>query len=183
MAKSEYILRDELSHVYAALMPANRLVCKVCEVTGLRVGDVVALRTEQLRKGQRFSVREAKTGKSRRIYIPLQLYDELLSQAGDVWVFESPRDREKHRCRQTIWADIKRAAKAFRLPQNVSPHTLRKYYAVELWEGSGDMAKVAKALNHAPEHPETTMLYIMAAELYRVKYQAKAKTQKRRARV
>lgn len=183
MAKSEYILRDDLSHVYAALMPANRLVLQVSEHTGLRISDVLSLRTEQLRKGQRITVREAKTGKSRRIYLPKQLHDDLLAQAGKDWVFESPRDPAKHRCRQTIWADIKRAAKAFRLPQNVSPHTLRKYYAVNLWEGSGDMAKVAKVLNHAPDHPETTMLYIMAAELYRVKYQAKAKSQKRRARV
>lgn len=173
VAKSEYILRDDLSHVYAALMPANRLALQVSEHTGLRISDVLALRTEQLSKGQRLTVREAKTGKGRRVYLPQQLHADLLAQAGKEWVFTSPRNPTKHRTRQAVWADIKRAAKAFRLPQNVSPHTLRKYYAVELWERCGDMSKVAAALNHAPEHPETTMLYVMAAELYRVKYQAR----------
>lgn len=167
---AEYIPREELGHVYAALMPANRLVCQVSEATGLRVGDVLALRTEQVSKGQRFTVREAKTGKSRRIYIPRFLHSQILDQAGSDWVFESPRDPAKHRTRQAVWADIKRAAKAFRLPQNVSPHSLRKVYAVDQWESTGDLGKVAKQLNHSEYHPETTMLYAMARELYRRKY-------------
>lgn len=162
--------KDELAHVYAALMPANRLACQVAEHTGLRIGDVLALRTETVRKGQRFTVRERKTGKSRRIYIPRKLHDELIAQAGEAWVFPSPKDPEKHRTRQTVWADLKRAAKAFRLPQQVSPHSLRKVYAVEEWERSGDLGKVCKQLNHSPYHPETTMLYAMARELYKRKY-------------
>lgn len=167
---TDYIPADELGHVYAALMPANRLVCQVSAATGLRVGDVLSLRTEQLRKGQRITVREHKTGKSRRVYIRRDLWSELMSQAGQEWVFESPRDPEKHRTRQAVWADIKRAAKAFRLPQNVAPHSLRKVYAVEEWERTGDLGKVGKALNHSPWHPETTMLYAMARELYRRRY-------------
>lgn len=170
MSTAEYVPREEMAHVYAALMPANRLVCQVSAATGLRVGDVLALRTEQLRKGQRFTVRESKTGKSRRIYIPRLLHSQLSAQAGSEWVFESPRDSAKHRTRQTVWADIKRAAKAFRLPQNVSPHSLRKVYAVDQWESTGDLGKVGKQLNHSPWHPETTMIYAMARELYRRKY-------------
>lgn len=168
--RADYVLKEELAHVYAALMPTNRLVCQVAEHTGLRIGDVLALRTETVRKGQRFTVRESKTGKSRRIYIPRLLHSQLLAQAGDVWVFPSPRDSAKHRTRQTVWADIKRAAKAFRLPQNVSPHSLRKVYAVGEWERTGDLAKVGQQLNHSPYHPETTMIYAMARELYRRKY-------------
>lgn len=169
--KTDYVLADDLSHVYAALMPANRLACQVAEHTGLRIGDVLALRTEQLRKGQRLTVREAKTGKSRRVYIPRDLHDQLLEQAGNEWVFEGARDPAKHRTRQAVWADVKRAAKAFRLPQNLAPHSLRKVYAVRAWEHCGDLAEVGRLLNHAPDHPETTMIYVMAAELYRRRYQ------------
>lgn len=173
MSRVEYVPRDELGHVYAALMPANRLACQVSEVTGLRIGDVLSLRTEQLRKGQRLTVRESKTGKGKRIYLPRRLYDEVMAQAGAAWVFESPRDSSKHRTRQAVWADIKRAAAAFRLRQNVGPHSLRKVYAVDQWERSGDLGKVGKALNHSPWHPETTMIYAMAAELYRRKYKGR----------
>lgn len=173
MAAADYVPRDELGHVYAALMPANRLACQVSAVTGLRIGDVLALRTEQLRKGQRFTVRESKTGKARRIYIPRALHSQLLAQAGAVWVFEGRRGPEHHRTRQAVWADLKRAARAFRLPQNVAPHSMRKVYAVDEWERTGDLGKVGKALNHSPWHPETTMIYAMAAELYRRKFSGK----------
>lgn len=167
---AEYVPREELGHVYAALISANRLACQVAEHTGLRIGDVLSLRTEQLRKGQRLTVRESKTGKSKRIYLPRKLYDDLMAQVGDAWVFASPKDATKHRTRQAVWADVKRAARAFRMPQNVAPHSLRKVYAVGEWERSGDLGKVGRQLNHSEYHPETTMLYAMAAELYRRKY-------------
>lgn len=167
---TDYVPEEELGHVYAALMPANRLACQVSVVTGLRIGDVLALRTEQLRKGQRITVRECKTGKSRRIYIPRLLHSQLLAQAGQQWVFEGRGGPDTHRTRQAVWADLKRAAKAFRLPQNVAPHSMRKVYAVEEWERTGDLGKVGRALNHSPWHPETTMIYAMARELYRRKF-------------
>ena len=75
----------------AALTPANRLVCRVCVATGLRVGDVVALRTDQLKA--QFWITEQKTGKRRRVNLTKQLLGELLDQAGDVWVFPGSRLR------------------------------------------------------------------------------------------
>lgn len=170
MATAEYVPKEELGHVYAALMPANRLACQVSEATGLRIGDVLALRTERLRKGQRFTVHEAKTGKSKRIYLPKQLYYELLTQAGEAWVFPSPRNPEKHRTRQAVWADLKQAARKCGLRQNVGPHSMRKVYAVHELERTGDVKAVGRALNHTPTHPETTLIYAMSEELYRSKY-------------
>lgn len=43
---TEYLLNEQMEHVLAALTPYNRLVMRVCLHTGLRVGDVLALRTE-----------------------------------------------------------------------------------------------------------------------------------------
>lgn len=164
---TEYLLRREMEHVFAALTPANRLVCRVCAHTGLRVGDVLELRTEQLRP--QMWVEERKTKKRKRINLPKRLYEELRQQAGKVWVFPSPRDWRKHRTRQAVWHDVKRAAKAFRLPQNVGIHSLRKRYAVEQLEHSrGNYAKVQKLLNHADM--ATTMVYAMSYELYKRKY-------------
>ena len=58
-------------------MPQNRLIARVCLHTGLRVGDVVALRTQEI--GQQFMVREAKTGKRRRVGLPENLQGLILS--------------------------------------------------------------------------------------------------------
>lgn len=164
---TEYLLWREMEHVFAALTPANRLVCEVCVATGLRVGDVVALRTEQL--APQFWIVEQKTGKRRRVNLTKEMLAKLRAQAGEVWVFEGARDPERHRTRQAVWWDVKRAAKAFRLPQNVGVHSLRKVYAVEqLRRGKGNVAKVQRALNHSDA--ATTMVYAMAYQLYCAKY-------------
>lgn len=156
-----------MQHVFAALMPGNRLACRVAVHTGLRIGDVLALRSDKLR--QQMWVTEAKTGKRKRVNLPGLLYGELMAQAGRVWVFESPKDWRKHRTRQAVWADVKRAAKAFRLPQNVAVHSLRKRYAVDqLARAGGNFERVRKLLNHADM--ATTMIYAMSYQLYLAKY-------------
>lgn len=164
---TEYLLHREMEHVLAALMPGNRMVCRVCVATGLRVGDVVALRTEQL--ARQFWITESKTGKRRRVNLTDELLRQLKAQAGTVWVFPSPKDPSKHRTRQVVWWDVKRASRAFRLPQNVAVHSLRKVYAVELLRLSkGNVGRVQRALNHSDA--TTTMIYAMAYEVYRAKY-------------
>lgn len=166
---TEYLLDREIEHVLAALTPSNALVCQVCLHTGLRVSDVLSLKTEQIKP--RFWVTEAKTGKRRIVGLPDALREAILSQAGKVWAFPG-RFGNKPRTRQAVWKDVKRAAKLFRLNQNVAPHSFRKVYAVDLMEKYGDIEKVQRALNHGSE--TTTMIYAMAAELLKAKRLKKA---------
>ncbi len=164
---TEYLVWREMEHVLAALTPANRLVCRVCVATGLRVGDVVSLRSAAL--ARQFWITEQKTGKRRRVNLTDELLSQLQAQAGPVWVFSSPKDPQKHRTRQAVWWDVKRAAKAFRLPQNVAPHSLRKLYAVDLLNRcGGNLGRVQRALNHSDA--ATTMIYAMSWQLYQSKY-------------
>lgn len=167
--KTEYLLHREVEHVLAALMPVNRVVMRVCIHTGLRVGDVLALRTDQI--APRFWVTEQKTKKRRIVGLPADLLADMRKIAGKKYVFEHSRDPERHRTRQAVWKDVKRAARAFRLPQNVAPHSARKVYAVDLLAKYGDIAKVQRALNHSG--PSVTMIYAMADQLYRQKYHKK----------
>lgn len=155
-----YIDGDQLELVLALLTPPNRLACQLALHTGLRIGDVLALKTDQLRP--RLTVKEAKTGKSRRVTIPKKLLADIRDQAGDTWAWPG-RDPTKHRTRQAVWADIKRAQKACRLNSNIGPHSLRKTYAVRQYAKSGDLGKVQAALNHSDM--AVTMLYAMADHL------------------
>ena len=168
---TEYLIRREMEHVLAALTPSNRLVCRVCLQTGLRVGDVVSLRTDQL--GRQFWLVEAKTKKRRRVNLPGELLGQIRAQAGEVWAFPGKRPG-KHRTRQAVWADVKRAAKAFRIRQNIAPHSFRKIYAVELMRRCGDVRRVQRALNHSD--CATTMIYVMAAELLDAKQRRTSKS-------
>lgn len=171
--RTEYLFRHEVDLVLAALMPENRLVMRVALHTGLRIGDVLQLRPEQLKP--RFWVTEQKTKKRRQIGLPEPLLRDLQEAAGKWWVFPG-RDPRKHRTRQAVWKDVKRAAKAFRLPVNVGPHSARKVYAAELMAKYGDIERIRRALNH--NSAIVTMVYAMA-EQQRL---AKAQTRKSRKR-
>lgn len=169
--RTEYMLDREVELVLAALTETNRLVMRTALHTGLRIGDVLALTPDKLKP--HFWVTEQKTGKARQIGLPEPLLSDLKSHAGEKWVFPG-RNPDKHHTRQAVWKDVKRAAAAFRLRQNVGPHSARKVYAVDLLKKYGDIAKVKKALNHSSE--AVTLIYAMAD------MQLEAKYKRRRAR-
>lgn len=168
--KTEYLLQREVDGVLSVLTPANALVMRVALHTGLRVGDCLALKTAQLQP--RFWVTESKTGKRRQVGLPEPLLSDLKKQAGEVWCFEGRRPG-KPRTRQAVWKDVKRAARALRLPQNVGPHSARKVFAVELLGKYGDIDRVRRALNHSSE--AVTLIYAMADR------QLESKQRRRRA--
>ena len=168
--KAEYLLNEQVKLVLAVLTPVNRLVLRTMLHTGLRVGDVLALRTDQLKS--RFWLTEQKTGKRRFVGLTADLLADLRANAGETWVFEHRTDPKRHRCRQAVWKDLKRAAAAFRLPQNVTPHSARKVYAVELLHKYGDIERVRRALNHG--RTEVTLIYALADAQLTAKYKKTA---------
>ena len=160
--RSEWVDNDFFKHILAALTPPNRLAITVSLVTGLRINDVLTLKASQLQKC-RFTVTEMKTLKKRNIRLPVWLRDQLLDQAGRIFVFEHRTDPRKPRTRQAVYKDIKRAAKAFRCRVNISPHSARKAYAVNEFRKDMDLRRVQRLLNHSDE--AVTMVYALADEL------------------
>ena len=169
MARSSYVEPTSLGLVLAALQPANRLVFEVMLATGLRVSDVLNIKTAQVKR-QRFTVKEQKTGKSRRVLIPRELQLRILRQAGRLYAFEGRYDWRKHRTRQAVWLDCSRCARFFQhgraVPKGtVSPHSARKVYAVDEYHRTGDLDAVRQKLNHDPAHVATTLLYALSDKL------------------
>lgn len=154
---------QQMGHILAALMPTNRLIVRLCMATGLRVSDVLELRTADLRRRQ--TVRERKTGKARRIQWPAALYEEMELQAGRYWVFEGRTDPRKHRSRQAVWRDIQRAEAVFKRSrilgrgQNLGTHTARKCAAVAAYHRGG-LPAAQRLLQHSD--PLITRLYALA---------------------
>lgn len=167
--RSSYVEPTALGLVLAALQPPNRLVMELMLATGLRVGDALSLTTAQVRR-QRFTVKEQKTGKTRRIYIPSDLQLRILGQAGRLYAFEGRTDWRQHRTRQAVWKDVTRVAAFFQrsgaVPKGtVSPHSARKVYAVDEYRRTGDLDAVRQKLNHDPAHMATTLLYVLSDKL------------------
>ena len=157
--RSEWAPKGEIEHILAALQPKNRLACEVSLFTGLRINDVLSLKPEQIKK-QRFTVYEQKTGKARRVRLSNELVSRCLACSGQHFVFENRLNGREHRTRQAVYKDLMRAARLFGVRKHISPHSLRKVYAVEEYERTGDLQKVKKLLNHSSE--AVTMLYAMA---------------------
>lgn len=160
--QSEYISPDMMEHVLAALMPSNALAVRVSMETGLRIGDVLEIKTAEAQKG-RWTVREGKTGKARRVRLSKGLQAAVLQQSGHIWAFPGRSDGTKHRTRQAVYKDIRRAAEAFRLREHISPHTARKMFAVASLRRYGDLKKVQRLLNH--DNEAVTMIYALADAL------------------
>lgn len=126
MARSQWVCDDVMRMILAAMMPANRLAIECSLVTGLRISDVLSLHTDTIRKTQRPYVKDSKTGKTHRIYLPVELRQRLLQQAGTIWVFEGRSDARKHRTRGAVYKDMTQAAAIYRRSgmtdvQHISP--------------------------------------------------------------
>lgn len=178
--KTDYLLHREVDRVLAVLTLGNALAVRVQLETGLRISDVLNLQYWELKNN--FWITEGKTGKRRHIGMSTQLIDDIRACARQYippaalnaarehkegaaicWAFPSPSDWTKHRTRQTVWKDIKRASKAFRLPSNAGTHSMRKVYAVDLMQRYGDIDRVRRALNHTDT--SVTLVYAMADRL------------------
>ena len=151
------MIEKEVELVLHLLTYENRLVMRTLVHTGLRIGDVLSLKTDQLKPN--FWITEQKTGKRRQIGLPEPLLADLREAADSEWVFPGAVPG-KPRTRQAVWKDVKRAAAAARLTVNAAPHSCRKVYAVKLLEKYGDIDRVRRALNHGGI--EVTLIYAMA---------------------
>lgn len=154
---TEYLYQQEVDRVLSALMPQNQLIVKVMLQTGMRLSDALRMPTEALVPSGWYI--EAKTGKKRRYGLPRPLLEAIKAQAGPEWAFPG-RKKGQHKTRQAVWKDIKRASIAFRLPQNVGAHSMRKVYAVQLMRKYGDLDRVQRNLNHCSS--SVTAIYAMA---------------------
>lgn len=160
----------------AALTPSNALVMRVILHTGMRVSDVLRLKTADLKSSGWYT--EQKTGKRRRYGLPRELLTQIQAQAGPVWAFPGRVRSSKHRTRQAVWADVKRAQRAFRMPQNIGTHSARKMYAVDLMTRYGDIEAVRRNLNHSSS--AVTAVYAMADQLVARRLAARDAAQRRR---
>lgn len=158
--KSIYLDREQLFAIRQNLKDEEWLVLWVASETGMRIGDVVSLPRCQV--GRRFILyRAKKTGKPGKAPISLELYEALQNRVFvSPWLFPSRYKFGHHLTRQAVWARVKKACdRAGINPAGISPHSFRKYFAVELFKRSGLKATQA-ALQH--DRSTTTEIYALS---------------------
>lgn len=140
----------------------HRLIFMVGYKTGLRVSDIISLPKSVLDK-ERTTIKERKTGKSKRIYIPRKLRAELKDYAdifskNSNFIFAS-KSKSGHISRQAVHKMFKKWARILHLHGNISTHSARKSYACNLKLRGKDVEYIKRMLNHS--NSVETLLYIL----------------------
>ena len=103
--------------------------------TGLRVGDIVGLKVSSVKSdGIHYTAQKTKKSGVAKISSELR---KRLNKKGK-WLFPSPYKKGAHITRQAVWHRVKAAGKKAGLElDGLSPHTMRKVFAVELYRQKG----------------------------------------------
>lgn len=135
----------------------NVLALRVALETGLRIDDVLSLRDEQIRRRTINGTAE-KTDKPYKKTISADLAKRLaaLTPNKGGYIFPHRLDPMKHRTRQAVWGNMKKAAVLMGVKLNAAPHSARKTYAVEMFKDKG-LEQTQKELQH--DRISTTMIY------------------------
>ena len=131
-----------------------------CEaLLGLRISDILCLKLDQfLQEGTNYfiEVQEQKTGKTKRCFVPLELYCAIRRYA-DEWGIGIHQKLFDITAR-SIQRHLGKVCKYLHLMQ-ISTHSFRKYYATDIYQRSGsNIELVRQLLNHSD--CKTTQRYI-----------------------
>ena len=152
--KSRYVEQGELRKLREVLPAEYWLPFWVSLETGLRVGDVVKIKCKDVKEDGIHYVAE-KTGKRGIAPISASLR-KALNKKGK-YIFPSSRNKDKHLTRQAVWSRIKRGGERAGVDvEGLSPHTMRKVFAVDTYREKGFKA-VKEALQHT--NAATTEIY------------------------
>lgn len=91
--RTEYLLQKEVDRVLMLLTPENALIMRTALHTGLRIGDVLKLKTAELKP--RFWVTESKTGKKKQVGLPEPLLRDIREQAGKTMLLRIHEQRNR----------------------------------------------------------------------------------------
>ena len=156
--RTTYLNPAIYNKIYGLMQYKNVLALRISLETGLRIDDVLKIKKSDL-KGRTIRGIAEKTDKPFKKVISADLAKRLKEISGTIFIFEHRLDYKKHRTRQTVWKDLKKACKVLKLSGNIAPHSARKTYAVEKFKDSG-LADVQKELQH--DRVSTTLLYAFA---------------------
>lgn len=134
--------------------------------TGLRIGDIVPLKSKDLYKKTHISIQEQKTGKSKRFPImhivdEINYYIEENNLSEDDYLFESRQVDQDGIKRNISTTQAYRRLKAVAEYLNIEDfgtHSLRKSFGYHYYKQNKDIAKLMTIFNHSSE--AITMRYI-----------------------
>lgn len=137
----------------------HKLIIKLLYGTGLRVGEIVELKKENLNFNEGLiHIQLAKGKKDRFVKIPISLSEDLENYCklnSKKYLFESNRGGKL--TIKSIQKIVKNSAKKAKIKKRVYPHLLRHSFATHLLEAGTDLRIIQKLLGHSDI--KTTQIY------------------------
>ena len=128
--------------------------------TSLRIGDICALRVKDVRDQERVRVVAKKTKKLSNIKLQADVQKRinrlLAGRHDDEYILQSRQRGSKTGeiqpiSRQRAFAIIKEVARLAEFHGHAGCHTMRKTFAYDLYQTTGDLSLVQKVLNHSSQ--------------------------------
>ncbi len=142
------------------LKPRNYALIVMGLNSALRIGDILSLRWEDVRRESAYRrhiwIREQKTRKDNMFPVnpmmveALEFYRHYLTgYSSEKYIFESQKDRENPISRSQAFRIIKKAADQCGLREHISCHSLRKTFGYYAWKQGTPPALLMSIYNHS----------------------------------
>ena len=155
-----FLTSEEVKLVLAAVEnPKHRLMLEVIYATGVRCGELVRLRVEDIdSKRQVIVVRNGKGGKERLTLLPdtllFKLRDYYRQYRPKEWLFEGKNGHNKESVPQKACQNAERDSE---VGKRVTPHVLRHSFATAQLDLEVDLITLSNILGHS--RIKTTQIY------------------------
>ncbi|MBA7513950.1 Tyrosine recombinase XerC [subsurface metagenome] len=159
--RSENRIKQIRGNLYRQKNPRDYLLFVFGINSGLRIGDILSLRLEDVKDGQgnlkdHLDIREQKTGKTRRVFFNKQIKEALnnyLEKTGifklDRYLFTNEKSKKnKPITRIRAYQLINSWCREVGIKHKVGGHTLRKTFGYHLRMQGVSIERISNLLNH-----------------------------------
>ena len=143
----------------------DRAILELLYATGIRVSELVGLKTQDVNLESGFLKCYGKGGKERIVplgrtakeFVERYLEKRRLRNEKSEALFLGSKQAGERLSRQAVWQMIKKYTKQVRIRKEITPHTFRHSFATHLLERGADLRVVQELLGHADI--ATTQIY------------------------
>lgn len=161
--KNKNAAEEEENKEQVYLWDRNYMILHLGRNLAFRIEDLLQLKTDNFKNGGIYT-REFKTGKEQDFELHPSLRKDLEDYINrnklveGEYLFKSRKGTNIPITRQRAWQIIKELSDEVKVSYVVGCHSLRKYFAREYYEQTGDLIGLKEMLNHSSE--TVTLRYI-----------------------
>lgn len=161
--KNKNAAEEEENKEQVYLWDRNYMILHLGRNLAFRIEDLLQLKTDNFKNGGIYT-REFKTGKEQAFELHPSLRKDLEDYINrnklveGEYLFKSRKGTNIPITRQRAWQIIKELSDEVKVSYVVGCHSLRKYFAREYYEQTGDLIGLKEMLNHSSE--TLTLRYI-----------------------